>query len=305
MPASPYLITGGAGQLARELERLLPGSLAPHRADLSVTDPRQLSHQLALVQPEVVFNCAAYNAVDRAEDEPEVALAVNAIGVENLVRACREVGARLVHFSTNYVFDGTATRPYLEADEPNPRGAYARSKREGELRALELAGTLVIRSSGLFGHGGSAIKGGSLPHRLIERARSGDELAVVADQWLNPTFTGHLAQASIAAARDGKDGILHLVASGCCSFHEFALGVLEVAGINHAVTATRTSPESDRAQRPRNGCLASSRFAALPSWREGLAAYWAGEISASGNQSVAGDPASAKGDQHDPAGGSK
>src|ERR1700730_7110635 len=214
MSTTRYLITGGSGQLARELSKRLPDSLTRSREELSVSDLDLLRRELIRSRAEVVFNCAAYNAVDKAEQEPEAAAAVNSQGAANVARACREVGAHLVHFSTNYVFDGRASRPYTEADEPRPLGAYGRSKREGELRVLEeLPSALVIRSSGLFGHGGSAIKGGSLPDRLLARALAGDRLQVVDDQRLNPTFTGHLADASIAASAARSAGILHLVAA--------------------------------------------------------------------------------------------
>jgi dTDP-4-dehydrorhamnose reductase len=270
-----YLITGGSGQLARELSKLLPASVAPTREELSVADVDLVRRELSRSQAEVVFNCAAYNAVDRAEQEPELAAAVNAQGAGNVARACREVGARLIHFSTNYVFDGTAPRPYTEADEPRPLSAYGRSKREGEVRVLEeLPTALVIRSSGLFGHGGSAVKGGSLPDRLLARARAGDRLSVVSDQRLNPTFTGHLAEASIAAAAAGSTGILHLVAGGCCSYHEFAVELLRVAGVEARVDPVATVRGGTAAPRPLNGCLVSIRAEPLPSWREGLRVYW-------------------------------
>ncbi len=275
MSASRYLITGGSGQLARELSKRLPSSLARSREELSVVDLDLVRRELSRSRAEVVFNCAAYNAVDRAEQEPEAAAAVNARGAGNVARACREVGARLVHFSTNYVFDGTAPRPYSEADEPRPLNAYGRSKREGELRVLEeLPTALVIRSSGLFGHLGSAVKGGSLPDRLLARARAGDRLSVVSDQRLNPTFTGHLADASIAAAAAGSTGILHLIAAGCCSYYEFAVELFRVAGVEAEVDPVVTTPGRTTAARPLNGCLVSSRAQPLPSWQEGLRAYW-------------------------------
>ena len=270
-----HLITGGSGQLARELSKRLPESVARSREELSIADAELVRREISRSRPEVVFNCAAYNAVDRAELQPEEAVAVNAHGAANVARACREVGARLVHFSTNYVFDGMAPQPYSEADEPRPLNAYGRSKREGEVAVLEeLPTALVIRSSGLFGHGGSAVKGGSLPDRLLARARAGDRLSVVDDQRLNPTFTGHLAAASIGAAAGGWTGILHLVAAGCCSYHEFAVELFRVAGLDVRVDVAATTPGGKVAPRPLNGCLVSSRAGPLPSWQEGLLAYW-------------------------------
>ena len=187
------------------------------------------------------------------------AAAVNAEGAANVARACREAGARLVHFSTNYVFDGTANRtPIRRPMSPGPLSAYGRSKREGELSVLdELPTALVIRSSGLFGHGGSAVKGGSFPDRFLAQARAGGTLSVVSDQRLNPTFTGHLADASIAASVAGSTGILHLVAAGCCSYHEFAIELFHVAGLEAHVDPIATTNAGTPAARPLNGCLMS------------------------------------------------
>jgi dTDP-4-dehydrorhamnose reductase len=275
MVATRYLITGGSGQLARELSKRLPASQSLDREQLSVADLDSVRRVLADAGPEVVFNCAAYNAVDHAEQDSTEAVAVNATGAGNVARACREAGARLVHFSTNYVFDGTAEMPYLEGDEARPLNAYGRSKREGEVRVLDqLPTALVIRSAGLFGHGGSAIKGGSLPDRLLARARAGHKLAVVSDQRLNPTYTGHLAEASIAAAEAGWNGLLHLVAEGCCSYHEFALEILHLAGVDAEVDPLASKTGGAIAQRPRNGCLASTRRGPLPSWQDGLREFW-------------------------------
>lgn len=275
MPTTRYLITGGSGQLARELTKRLPDSLALGREELSVADLDLVRRELIRSRAEVVFNCAAYNAVDRAEEEPDAASDVNTRGAANVAQACREVGARLVHFSTNYVFDGKSPAPYVEGDEPNPLNTYGRSKREGELRVLDALPTaLVIRSSGLFGHGGSAVKGGSLPDRLLARARAGERVSVVDDQRLNPTFTGHLADASIAASAAGSTGILHLVAAGCCSYHEFAVELFQVAGLEAEVAPITTTQGGTSAARPLNGCLVSSRTDPLPSWQDGLRAYW-------------------------------
>ncbi len=201
---------------------------------------------------------------------------MNAQGAANVARACREAGAKLVHYSTNFVFDGISAEPYSELDVPEPTSVYGRSKREGEMRVLdELPEALVIRSAGLFGHQGSAIKGGSFPDRIVARAREGQPLRVVDDQFLNPTYTGHLATASIGALEAGVTGVVHLVAEGCCSFHEFATEVLAIAGILASIARVKTESAAGIADRPRNGCLRSVRRPALPSWQEGLAAFWA------------------------------
>jgi len=265
------LITGAGGQLGTDLARLLPGAVVRTHHQLSISDPRAVSEAIRSIQPEVVFNCAAYNAVDRAETEPDLARDANALGPVILAATCVEFGARLVHFSTNFVFDGTSDRAYRESDLPSPRGVYAASKRSGELGVLQhLPDALVIRSAGLFGRAGSAIKGGSFPERILRRARDGQALKVVSDQFLNPTYTRDLAVATIELVDTGLSGVVHLVAAGCCSFHELAVATLELAGIEARIEAQSTSELGSAAPRPQNGCLESERVPALRSWREGL-----------------------------------
>src|SRR5439155_1396107 len=157
------------------------------RDQLSVTDAAAVRAALERHRPEVVFNCAAYNPVDRAEMEPDQALSVNSDGAFNAAVACRSLGVALVHYSTNFVFDGRLDRPYLESDLVGPLGAYARSKADGERRVLaEHPAALVIRTAALFGDTGSRAKGGSFPERIVRAAREGKPLAVVADQKVNP-----------------------------------------------------------------------------------------------------------------------
>lgn len=268
------LITGAAGQLGSDLRRLVPEAEALDRHRLSVTD-RDLVLE-AVAGYDLVLNCAANNAVDAAEGDPGPTVAVNAGGAANLAEACRRTGARLVHFSTNYVFDGMADRPYGEGDEPRPLSAYGRSKLAGERRVLELLPeALVIRSAGLFGTTGSAIKGGSFPERMVGRARAGQPLRVVTDQWLNPTYTEELARATLALVDKGLTGVVHLVAAGCCSYWELTVEALRLAGVDVGVGQVTTAELGAAAARPRNGCLVSERVAALRDWREGLAAWWA------------------------------
>lgn len=266
------LITGAGGQLGSDLRKLLPRATAYDHAQLSISDNRAVSEALRAAQPDVVFNCAAYNAVDRAEDEAESARQANTLGPFLLAATCLEFGARLVHFSTNYVFDGELDRPYRESDLPLPRGVYAASKRAGEIAVLEqLPDALVIRSSGLFGSRGSAIKGGSFPERILRRAREGQSLRVVSDQFLNPTYTSDLAEAALELVKSGVAGIVHLVAAGCCSFHEFAQATVDLAGLDLQVERIATADLGAAAPRPRNGCLDSERVGALRPWPEGLA----------------------------------
>jgi dTDP-4-dehydrorhamnose reductase len=238
---------------------------------VSITDPEAVDRLLAARRPAAVFNCAAYNAVDRAETEQDLAFAVNAEGPANLARQCARHGIRLVHFSTNFVFDGALERPYVESDSPSPLGAYGASKLRGEQRVLDLLpGALVIRTAALYGDTGSAIKGGSFPERILERARAGEALRVVADQKVNPTYAADLAPAAIQLAESGAEGIFHMVAAGCAGWDEFARAVLEESHVAAEVKPVSSLDIQAQARRPLNGCLASERTEGLRSWREGL-----------------------------------
>lgn len=265
------LVLGAGGQLGSDLALLMPGAVALTREHLSVADAPGLRAALERYRPEIVFNCAAYNPVDRAETEPEVAMSVNSDGAFNAAAACRSLGVGLVHYSTNFVFDGRLDRPYVESDPVGPLGAYARSKAEGERRVLaEHPAALVIRTAALFGSTGSRAKGGSFPDRIVRAAREGRALAVVADQKVNPTYTRDLAEASIELAAAGMAGLVHVVAEGCCGWDDFARAVLAESGVDWPVESVATKASPSVAPRPLNGCLASERVQPLRPWGEGL-----------------------------------
>jgi dTDP-4-dehydrorhamnose reductase len=267
-----FLVTGAGGQLGSDLLELLPGAVGLTRAELSVADRDAVLEAVAGF--DVVLNCAADNAVDAAEAAPESAYRVNAQGAANVAWACRQAGARLVHFSTNFVFDGSGSRPFTEEDAPGPLGAYGRSKLEGERLVLDLMPTaLVVRSSGLFGWRGSAVKGGSFPERILKRVEAGSAARVVDDQFLNPTYTADLAAGVVPLIREGRLGVVHLVADGCCSYWEMAVETVRLAGLSVAVERTSSASLGAAAARPANGCLASVRVSPLRHWRDGLAAW--------------------------------
>lgn len=275
------LVLGAGGQLGSALMRLLPEGVGFTHAELSITDRVGLDTALLRHRPEVVFNCAAYNAVDRAEREPAVAHEVNAMGPATAGAACLDRGARLVHFSTNFVFDGSLGRPYVEPDVARPISAYGRSKLAGEQAALAvLPDALVIRTAALFGDRGSVVKGGSFPERIVERARLGERLHVVSDQLVNPTYAWDLAEAAIELAAAEMTGVVHVVAGGCCGWDEFARAALAECGVDGEVESVTSAELAAPAARPLNGCLGSVRTAALRPWREGLA-RWAAKRAAS------------------------
>lgn len=255
------LITGGGGQLASDLARLLGAGAASYsRSQLDITDVSAVQRVLDAEQPDVVFNCAAYHNVDACESHPELAWRTN-------VDAVRELAKRspaLVHVSTNYVFDGDRDLPYGEDDLPSPRSVYALTKLAGEYAALAYGRrVLVVRTGGLYGLHGSASKGGNFVQRMIARAQDRGALSVVADQRLQPTFTADLAAAILDAVKGGVDGLVHLTSSGECSWHGFTVAIMERAGLAVAVEPTATARGEGQIYRPLNGVLARPRADAL------------------------------------------
>jgi len=239
--------------------------------EASITDKTAVAALVRRRKPDVVFNCAAYNEVDRAEGDRDEAFAINSDGPFNVAIACARYGGRLVHFSTNFVFDGVLDRPYVEADEPRPLSVYAQSKLDGEERVLEASsGALVIRTAAVFG----GARG--FPARILARARSGAELQVVSDQRVNPTYARDLAGAAVELAEQGASGIVHAVAEGCCGWDELARAALEEFDLHVPVKPIRAGDYAAAAPRPANGCLASNRVKPLRPWREGLH-EWAAE----------------------------
>jgi dTDP-4-dehydrorhamnose reductase len=270
------LITGGGGQLASDLVELLgDDAVAFSHSELDVADVDALARTIDEVAPDVVINCAAFHNLDVCEAEPDQAWAVN-------VRAVREMAARaprLVHLSTNYVFDGRRSEPYGEDDLPAPRSVYAITKLAGEHAALAYGSrSLVVRAAGLYGLHGSVSKGGNFVQRMLARARETGALKMVADQLLQPTFTADIAAAIVDAVERDVDGVLHLTASDACSWHEFTVAIMELADLDVPVEAVSTVIPPGGVDRPLNGVLARPRADALglPSlrpWREGLEDY--------------------------------
>jgi dTDP-4-dehydrorhamnose reductase len=244
-------------------------------AEIDITDSAALDRAFDESQPEVVFNCAAFHNVDQCEREPDAAWAANVRAVAELARR----GARLVHLSTNYVFDGRRAEPYGEHDLPAPRSIYALTKLGGEYAALAYDDTaLVVRSAGLYGLHGSASKGGNFVQRMLARASEHGTLRVVSDQRLQPTFTADLARAILEAVDRGATGVLHLTADGACSWHEFTAAIMQEAGIDVPIEAMATAIVPGGVDRPLNGVLARKRadslgLRSLRPWREALVDY--------------------------------
>ncbi|HVH63813.1 MAG TPA: dTDP-4-dehydrorhamnose reductase [Candidatus Dormibacteraeota bacterium] len=261
------LVFGAEGQLGIEIVRLVGEQAALAHRQVSITDAAAVDRVIAERKPDIVFNCAAYNAVDRAESEPEAAHAVNTDGPRHIAVACARHGARFVHFSTNFVFDGDLDRPYIESDRPSPLSTYARSKLGGETGVLTaLPDALVMRTAAVYG----GRRGQSFPERILQRARSGEALRVVSDQRVNPTYAADLAAAAVELAGQQERGIVHAVAGGCTGWDDFARATLEEFELEIAVESVPTEAYPTPARRPMNGCMESIRYRPLRPWREAL-----------------------------------
>ncbi len=266
------LVLGAGGQLGTELVRLLGADCGLTHQQLSITDAAVVDAVIAHRQPDVVFNCAAYNAVDRAESEPDIAMRINRDGAAIVAAACHRHGVRLVHYSTNFVFDGSLDRPYVETDEPRPQSAYARSKLAGEQAVLEAdPRALVVRTAAVYG-----TVGVGFPEKILERARRDGRVRVVTDR-VNPTYARDLAQRSVELARGELAGVVHLTGEGCCGWDRFAAEVLAVAGVRAAIAPITSAEPGLPATRPVNGCLGSQRIPPLRPWQEALI-DWAARV---------------------------
>jgi dTDP-4-dehydrorhamnose reductase len=269
------LLTGANGQVGWELRRTLAplGELtALGRAELDLRDAVRIREAVRASNPDVIVNAAAYTAVDKAESEREAAFAVNAGAPGVLAAEAKRSGALLVHYSTDYVFDGAKPAPYVEEDEPNPVNAYGASKLAGE-RAIAASGCryLILRTSWVYGP-----RGANFYLTMLRLARERPELRVVDDQVGAPTSSLAIARATAQLLRPGAHGLYHLSAAGKTSWCGFARAVLEGAGITTPVVGIRTEDYPAPAKRPRNSRLDCSKLrketgVALAPWEEGLA----------------------------------
>jgi dTDP-4-dehydrorhamnose reductase len=268
------MITGAAGMLgvdvasssAHEVEAL-------PRAELDITDASAVGAAVARCRPDVVVNCAAWTDVDGAEGAEDAAMAVNGAGAGVVASAAAAAGAWTIHVSSDYVFDGSKSSPYVESDPVGPGSAYGRSKLAGELAVAQAApeSHTIVRSAWLFGAGGPCF-----PKTILRLASERDELNVVDDQVGCPTYTGHLAQALVALAERPVLGVVHVAGGGECSWFSFASAIVEAAGIACSVRPCRSDEFPRPAARPAYSVLRSERgpsVPVLPTWQEGLAGF--------------------------------
>jgi dTDP-4-dehydrorhamnose reductase len=267
------LVTGAAGMLGHRIvadaERLGHHVTGIDLPDLDLTDEEATVRRIAELDPEAIINCAAYTNVDAAEEHEELALRVNGDAAGNVGRAAARIEARVVHVSTDYVFDGENDRPWVESDTPAPLGAYGRTKLAGELQLAHANPEFaIVRTAWLFGAGGP-----NFCDTMLRLAAERDEVAVVTDQVGCPTWAGHLSPALIELAeRRGDVGIFHGAGAGQCSWNELTLALFERAGVDCRVLPTTSAEFVRPAPRPAWSVLGSERDPAvvLPPWQDGV-----------------------------------
>jgi dTDP-4-dehydrorhamnose reductase len=233
------------------------------RSHLDITDEPAVEQALVALDPAVVFNAAAYNQVDVAEQEPRAAFEVNAIAVRHIAVACRQIDARLVHFSTDYVFDGQAGRPYTENDATHPLGAYAVSKMAGELFAQAyLDQPIIVRTSGVFGIGALSTARGNFVELMLRLARSGQPIRAVRDHVASPTYAPALAARTVDLVEQRLHGIFHIGGGTPISWYDWARMIFEKARVQGQVTAATERSYRTPARRPKYSALSNARIEA-------------------------------------------
>ncbi len=270
-------VTGARGQLGQAMVRRLAERhtvTALARGDLDIADATAVERAVAALHPDAIVNCAAYNAVDRAEDDVPAALDGNAFGVQSLARAAVREGAALVHFSTDFVFDGTASRPYVEDAPVAPLSVYGQSKLLGEWFARAAPRYYVLRVESLFG--------GTLPRSSIDRItaaiRAGDEARVFEDRIVSPTFVEDaVAATQVLLERQAEPGLYLCVNSGATTWHELAQHIADILGVQPRLEPVRLADVPLRAPRPRYCALSNAKLAAagvsMPTWQDALSRY--------------------------------
>lgn len=271
------LVVGAKGMLGSDLMQSLINTqqvIGSDIDDFDITDQKETRKALLDIRPQWVINAAAYTQVDQCEQEIELAFGVNAEGVRNLALACKDIQARLFHVSTDYVFDGKKEKPYVEEDTPMPISVYGQSKLKGESYIHDILDDfIIIRIAGLYGKGGT-----NFVNTIIKAAREKDELKVVNDQWVSPTYAVDLSRAVGILMKVSPRGIFHVVNSGCCTWYGFACKILELIGSSSRVVPISSDRLNRPAKRPDFSVLDCNKFnnvtgMKMRSWEEAITEY--------------------------------
>jgi dTDP-4-dehydrorhamnose reductase len=274
-----FIITGAKGQLAREFLKVLQNNdhkiTALDRESLDISDSQAVLDAVSYYRPNVVVNCAAYNFVDKAEEDFETAFRINALGPENLASACKKYDALLVHYSTDYVFDGQKRDFYTEQDEPAPINSYGKSKLSGEeLLKNEIDNFLLFRVSWVYGEGRQ-----NFLYKLKNWEEENKVIRVVCDQISVPTYTEDIVRFTMKAIDEGLRGMYHLTNSGYASRYEVAHYFIDEMGLDRLILPVNSDyfnlPDKRTAKRPyfsamSNGNLSKDLKLSIPDWRDGI-----------------------------------
>lgn len=275
------LVTGKHGLLGGAIVREFSSAadvIALGRDELDVSDANAVAARLSETRPDVVINCSAYNDVDRAEDEPAHALEVNAFGALALARAAAERDISLIHYSSDFVFDGEKGSPYTEDDAPNPRGAYAASKLLGDWFALEAPRSWVLRVESLFGRRAPGDKRRGSLGTILDGIRRGDEVSVFIDRTVSPSYTADVAHATRTLFESGATpGLYHCVNSGAATWADIAREAARLLGLPLKMHPVTLETAGLKAPRPRYCALSNGKLASIgiimPTWQDALARY--------------------------------
>ena len=274
-------LIGAGGQLGTALARRLAGQIVPLGRDAAdLANPNRLAEVIRTLEPDVVVNAAAYNFVDRAEEERQIAFAVNALGPRHLAETCAALDVPLVHISTDHVFgqDRGRKSPYAETDAPGPLSEYARGKLAGEAFVQAACSKhFVLRTCGLFGQAASAGKG-NFVETMLRLGRERGSVSVVDDQWCTPTSARDLADAIAELIGTQKYGLYHATNSGCTTWRQFASEIFRLTGMAVSVAPITTAQFAARADRPGYSVLDCTKLAEATGhpprpWQDALAEY--------------------------------
>lgn len=273
-----FLITGASGQLGYDvkLELLNRGYydiLSPSSNVMDLRNKDSVRDTILDYKPDIVFHCAAYTAVDKAEDERELCSDVNINGTKYMVDACSEVGAKLIFISTDYVFDGSKDGFYLEDDKVSPINYYGKTKWLAEENVRGYDNHIITRISWVFG-----INGNNFVKTMLKLSDTRDEISVVSDQIGSPTYTKDLSKVLVDMALSDKKGTYHVTNDGTCSWYEFAKYIFESNNIDIVVNPIKTSDYPTKAKRPHNSRMSKEKlknagFSMLPDWKDAVDRY--------------------------------
>lgn len=264
------LITGSKGQLGSELKKLLPDAIFTDKDELDITNAEKVKKFIKIHDIDTIINCAAYTKVDKSEDEPEIAIKINAVGPENLAKS----GAKMIHISTDYVFDGNSHQPYEPEDKANPVSVYGRSKLAGEQAVLKNSDSaIIIRTAWLYSSYGT-----NFVKTIAKLGAEKEKIRVVSDQIGSPTYAADLAKCILQIIPQFKSefkGIYHFTNEGVCSWYDFAEKIIKILGLSCEVEAIPSSEYPTKATRPFYSVLSKDKIKRdfgikIRHWEKGL-----------------------------------